>query len=168
MSCSQNPHKTLPGTPPRLPPMTHEAQGLKGRLSGRSHDGLTRVVDSMESGGCRLVCGIWDQTKMCFIVTVRTRVEGERKVTTHASALCQAQGPPDTCLPDQNTSDPTGRPCAGDRVARHYEEATSKGVGTDCNLGRCLGVRVRHWATLEAGGGWGSPSLHLQSLTFPE
>lgn len=52
----------------------HKAQGLKSRVSGRSHDGSTRVANGTESGGRGLVCGIWDRAKTCFIVRIKIRV----------------------------------------------------------------------------------------------
>lgn len=52
----------------------HKAQGLKSRVSGRSHDGSTRVANGMVSGGRELVCGIRDRAKTCFIVTIKIRV----------------------------------------------------------------------------------------------
>ena len=52
----------------------HKAQGLKSRVSGRSHDGSTRVANGTESGGRGFVCGVWDRAKTCFIVTIKIRV----------------------------------------------------------------------------------------------
>lgn len=58
----------------------HKAQGLKGRVSGRSHDGSTRVVNGTESGGRGLVC-IWDRAKTCFIVIIKIREWGGLVIT---------------------------------------------------------------------------------------
>lgn len=41
----------------------HKAQALKSRVSGRSHDGSTRVANGTGSGGRRLLCGVWDRAK---------------------------------------------------------------------------------------------------------
>lgn len=63
----------------------HKAQALKSRVSGRSHDGSTRVANGTVSGGRRLFCGVWDRAKkpkkqtkkqnkkMCFIVTIKKK-----------------------------------------------------------------------------------------------
>lgn len=52
----------------------HKAQGLKSRVSGRSHDGSTRVANGTVSGGRGFVRGIRDRAKTCFIVVVKRRV----------------------------------------------------------------------------------------------
>lgn len=58
----------------------HKAQGLKSRVSGRSHDGSTRVVNGTEPGCRGLVC-IWDRAKKCFIVIIKIREWGGLVIT---------------------------------------------------------------------------------------
>lgn len=41
----------------------HKAQALKSRVSGRSHDGSTRVANGTVSGGSGLLCGVWGRAK---------------------------------------------------------------------------------------------------------
>lgn len=58
----------------------HKAQGLKSRVSGRSHDGSTGVVKGTEPGCHGLVC-IWDRAKKCFIVIIKIREWGGLVIT---------------------------------------------------------------------------------------
>lgn len=41
----------------------HKAQALKSRVSGRSHDGSTRIANGTVSGGSGLLCGVWGRAK---------------------------------------------------------------------------------------------------------
>lgn len=41
----------------------HKAQALKSRVSGRSHDGSTRVANGTVSGSSGLLCGVWGRAK---------------------------------------------------------------------------------------------------------
>lgn len=41
----------------------HKAQALKSRVSGRSHDGSTRIANGTVSGGNGLLCGVWGRAK---------------------------------------------------------------------------------------------------------
>lgn len=51
------------------------------------------------------------------------------KITSHASVLYSAQGPPDPHLFNQSPSDPSGRPHAGGEAVRFKgKEDISKGV----------------------------------------
>lgn len=41
----------------------HKAQALKSRVSGRCHDGSTRIANGTVSGGSGLLCGVWERAK---------------------------------------------------------------------------------------------------------
>lgn len=60
----------------------HKAQGLKSRVSGRSHDGSTRVVNGTGPGcrgaGLRLGPG----RNVCFIVKIKIKESGGGLVIT--------------------------------------------------------------------------------------
>lgn len=90
---------------------------------------------------------------MCFIVTIKTKWGGKEKITTPPMPQHSARhrGPRIPAYWTRTLQAQPGEPVQG-TGGKALEEATSKGVGTDRNVGRCLGVEV---GTQGDAGNWG-------------